>query len=92
MTSTASPSVQLAVGFVIGGLTFVAGNAWSIVFDRLLDVIFPEASSSNRLLVKFVYAVLVTALVVALVIWLSQYFHVPPPPPQPVPLFSPPAA
>lgn len=50
------------LGYVVGALGLVAGLAWNEAIKGLIEHLFPL--SQNGLLVKFVYAFLMTAIVV----------------------------
>jgi hypothetical protein len=51
-------------GYLVGALGLVAGLAWNDAIRSLIDELFPL--SKNSLLAKFVYAILITIVVVIL--------------------------
>lgn len=55
------------IGYIVGALGLVAGLAWNEAIRQLIDVIFPLAK--NSIWIKFVYAIIITAVVV----WVSMY-------------------
>jgi len=55
------------VGYIIG---LVAGLAWNEAIKAAIEFAFPL--SQNSLLAKFIYAVLVTAVVVLLSLYLTR--------------------
>lgn len=59
------------LGFVIGALGLVAGLAWNDAIKALIEYIFPLGK--DNILAKFVYAALVTLVVVMLTIFLARW-------------------
>lgn len=58
---------ERTVGFITAGLGLVAGLAWNDAIRSLIDYLFPI--DKNGLTAKFIYAVVITFVVVIL----SQY-------------------
>jgi hypothetical protein len=55
------------IGYIVGAFGLVAGLAWNEAIRQLIDVLFPL--SKNSVWAKFVYAIIITAVVV----WVSVY-------------------
>jgi len=58
------------LGYISGALGFVAGLAWNEAITTMIDNLFPL--SKDTVTVKFIYAALVTVLVVILVRYLER--------------------
>ncbi|MBI5038070.1 MAG: hypothetical protein HZC01_05210 [Candidatus Kerfeldbacteria bacterium] len=54
---------EKTAGYIVAALGLVAGLAWNDAVRALIDALFPL--STNALWMKFVYAIVVTLLVVA---------------------------
>ncbi len=50
------------LGYIVGALGLVTGLAWNEAIKALIEYLFPL--SQNTLLAKFIYALLITAIVV----------------------------
>lgn len=61
---------ERTTGYIIGALGLVAGLAWNEAIKSLIDVVFPL--SKNSLLIKFMYAVLITIVIVSLSMYLLK--------------------
>jgi hypothetical protein len=59
------------LGYVIAAFGLVAGLAWNEAIKSLIEYLFPLAQ--NTLLAKFGYAALITAVVVAVTIYLGTW-------------------
>lgn len=59
-------------GYIVAALGLVAGLAWNEAIKALIDHLFPL--SQNSLLAKFVYAILVTILVVIVTSYVVRVF------------------
>ena len=57
--------------YLIAALGVVAGLAWNDAIRAFIDYVFPV--STNSILAKFLYAVLITAVVVLLSGWIMRY-------------------
>lgn len=57
-------------GYVNAALGLVAGLAWNEAIKALIEAVFPVAR--NTVLVKFVYAALVTIVVVVLIKYIDR--------------------
>lgn len=60
------------IGYIMAAFGLVAGLAWNEAIKALIEYIFPL--SANTLLVKFVYAFLVTLAVVLISVYLVRLF------------------
>ncbi|OGI93795.1 hypothetical protein A3A03_00835 [Candidatus Nomurabacteria bacterium RIFCSPLOWO2_01_FULL_40_18] len=60
------------MGFLVGGLGLVAGLAWNDAVRSLIEHFFPL--ERNSVLVKFVYAGVITVVVVIFSMYLSRLF------------------
>lgn len=58
------------IGYIIAAMGFVAGLAWNETIKAFVEYLFPL--NKNDLLVKFLYAILVTLLVVIISINLTR--------------------
>ena len=63
---------QKLIGYIIAAFGLVAGLAWNEAIKALIEYIFPL--SSNTLLLKFAYAVLVTLVLVFISVYLVKLF------------------
>lgn len=59
------------LGYIVAAFGLVAGLAWNEAIKSLIEYLFPIAQ--NTLLAKFGYAVLITAIVVAVTIYLGTW-------------------
>jgi hypothetical protein len=59
-----------AVGYISGAFGLVAGLAWNEAIVGLINVLFPL--SKNSVLAKFVYAIILTVVVVVVVMNLDR--------------------
>jgi hypothetical protein len=59
-----------AIGYIMAAFGLVAGLAWNEAIKSVIEYLFPI--TQNTLLAKFVYAVLMTVIVVIVTIYLSQ--------------------
>ncbi|MDP2637161.1 MAG: DUF5654 family protein [bacterium] len=64
---------ERTVGYVIAALGLVAGLAWNDAMKGLIEVVFP--GDSNTLQAKFLYAALVTLVVVLITAYLVRLFR-----------------
>ncbi|OGM89423.1 hypothetical protein A3J77_01945 [Candidatus Wolfebacteria bacterium RBG_13_41_7] len=60
------------VGYIVAAFGLVAGLAWNEAIKAFIEYIFPL--SANTLLVKFIYAFLVTLAVVLISVYLVRLF------------------
>lgn len=56
--------------YLMAALGFVAGLAWNEAIKGVIDMIFPF--SGNGIIAKFVYAILVTILVIIFAFYISK--------------------
>ncbi len=61
---------ERTLGFVTGGLGLVAGLAWNDAIKALIEYLFPLGKDSIP--AKFIYAILVSVVVVALSVYLVR--------------------
>lgn len=63
---------EKTLGYIEAGLGIVAGLAWNEAVKGLIEYIFPL--NKNSILAKFIYAVIMTLIVVVMTIYLSKIF------------------
>lgn len=63
---------ERTIGYISAALSLVAGLAWNEAIKGLIEYLFPL--SKDTLLVKFIYAVLATLIVVVITIYLVRLF------------------
>ena len=61
---------ERTVGYVVAAFGFVAGLAWNEAIKALIEYFFPL--STNTVLAKFLYALIVTILVVLVTVYLVR--------------------
>lgn len=59
--------------YILAAFGLVAGLAWNDAIKALIDYLFPQDKST--LWAKFIYAVIITALVVVLTKYISSAIH-----------------
>lgn len=52
---------------IIGSLSLIAGLAWNNAFSTLINHYFPVGASSGSYLFKFLYAIVITIIFVAVI-------------------------
>ena len=57
---------------IVSGLILVAALAWNSAFSQLFKHIF---GGREEIIVQFIYAVMITFVVILVVFWLSQLLH-----------------
>ena len=62
---------ERTLGFITAGLGLVAGLAWNDAIKALIEYLFPL--DKNGLLAKFLYAVVITLVVVLLSVYLVRW-------------------
>ena len=62
---------ERTLGFITAGLGLVAGLAWNDAIKALIEYLFPL--DKNGLLAKFLYAVVITLVVVFLSVYLVRW-------------------
>lgn len=65
------------ITYIAGGLGAVAGIAWSNLINSTIEYIFPWKAGS--LLAKFLYAILITLIVVSVTVYLAKLSSPEPP-------------
>ena len=63
---------ERTLGYIVGAFGLVAGLAWNDAIKELIDYIFPLKEHS--LPAKFIYAFMITVLVVTVSLYLSRIF------------------
>jgi len=63
---------ERTMGYVIAALGLVAGLAWNDAVKAFIETVFP--AGSNTLQAKFLYAALVTLIVVLVTVYLVRLF------------------
>jgi len=61
---------QKIIGYIVAAFGLVAGLAWNEAVKSLIEYIFPL--SRNTLLLKFIYAILITLVLVFISIYLVK--------------------
>lgn len=62
---------QKSIGYIIGALGLVAGLAWNEAIKALIEYLFPL--SQNTIVAKFIYAGVITVVVVIVTIVLMRF-------------------
>lgn len=60
---------EKTVGYVLAAFSFVAGLAWNEAMKSFIDQFFPNKDS---ILVKFIYAIIVTIIIVIVTVYLVK--------------------
>ena len=63
---------EKTLGYILAALGLVAGLAWNDAIKALLESIFP--ASDDTIIAKFLYALLITAVIVILTSCLMRWF------------------
>ena len=63
---------ERTMGFIVGGLGLVAGLAWNDAVKAFIDYFVPL--EGNSVLAKFIYAVVISVVVVFFSIYLTRLF------------------
>ena len=61
---------EKTIGYILAAFSFIAGLAWNEAIKSFIDQFSPHAS--NSVLIKFVYAVLVTFIVVIVTVYIIK--------------------
>ncbi len=61
---------EKTVGYILAALGLVAGLAWNEAIKSLIDQFFP--SNGNSILIRFVYAIIITIIVVVATVYLIK--------------------
>ncbi len=61
------------VGYIVTALGLVAGLAWNDAVKALIEYLFP--TQKNTLQAKFIYALIITMVVVFLSVYLVKFFR-----------------
>ena len=64
---------EKTTGYILAGLGVVAGLAWNDAIKELIQYLFPLAT--DTLTAKFVYAGLITVVVVIIITYLEKIFN-----------------
>ncbi|MDO8552047.1 MAG: DUF5654 family protein [bacterium] len=65
------------LAYIGGGFGLVAGLAWNDAIKELIQYLFPLATDTLR--AKFIYAALITVVVVVIITYLERIFNKPVP-------------
>ncbi len=63
---------ERTLSYITAALGLVAGLAWNEAIKALIEYLFPL--SQNTLFAKFLYAILITAVIIILTIYLTKLF------------------
>lgn len=58
-------------GYIVAGFALVGGLAWNDAIASLIELIFPKGGS-NTILAKFIYALLVTIIIVMVSMYITK--------------------
>ncbi len=61
---------EKSTGYILTALGLVAGLAWNEAIKSLIDQIFPF--NKDGVLIKFIYAIIVTAIIVIAIVYLIR--------------------
>ena len=61
---------EKTVGYILAAFSFVAGLAWNEAIKSFIDQFFPN--SSNSIFIKFIYAFIVTIIIVLISVYLLR--------------------
>ncbi len=64
--------VEKTVGYVVTAFGVVAGLAWNEAVKELIDYVYP-AQNANTLAAKFLYALLITTIIIILSVYLVRF-------------------
>ncbi len=64
---------ERTIGYIVAALGLVAGLAWNEAIKSLIDQFFPHPE--NDVFIKFIYAILVTVLVVVVTVYLIRFIQ-----------------
>lgn len=62
--------MEKTVGYILAALGLVAGLAWNEAIKSFIDQFFP--ATSHSVLIKFVYAIIVTVIIVIVTLYLVK--------------------
>src|SRR5947209_6599568 len=63
---------ERTVGYILGAFSLVAALAWNDAIKALITIFFPTAPSNNDLMIKFLYAFIVTIIIVVITVYLIR--------------------
>lgn len=66
---------ERTVGYILTALGLVAGLAWNDAIKSFIEYVFPPDHEGNTLKAKFVYAVLITIIIVIVSAYLARLSH-----------------
>jgi hypothetical protein len=64
---------ERTTGYILAALGLVAGLAWNEAIKALIEGFFPF--SKDGVLIKFIYAITVTLLIVVVTVYLLKFTH-----------------
>jgi len=62
---------ERTLSYIVAALGLVAGLAWNEAIKSLIEVLFPM--SKNSIWVKFIYAILITMVIVIVTVYLMRF-------------------
>ena len=62
-----------SLGYILTALGLVAGLAWNEAIQSIITAIFP--GERNGVLIKLIYAIVVTVIAVTIATYLTRYFR-----------------
>lgn len=68
-----SEARERLLGYIVGAFGLIAGLAWNDAVKALIEYIFPS-SGTHTLLAKFVYALIITFIVVVVTVYITRLF------------------
>lgn len=60
-------------GYIVGAFGFVAGMAWNDAIRSLIEYFFPLAKGADSIILKFVYAFIITVVIVLVSLYLLRF-------------------
>jgi len=64
---------EKTAGYIIGAFGFVAGIAWNDAIKALIEYLFPLSKDANSIVLKFVYAIVVTIVIVFVTLYFLKF-------------------
>lgn len=63
---------EKTIGYILAAFGLVAGLAWNEAIKALITVFFPAPTGNNDVLIKVIYAVVVTVVIVIVSVYLAR--------------------
>ncbi|MBI2023746.1 hypothetical protein HYT01_04275 [Candidatus Giovannonibacteria bacterium] len=73
MTNIKEELKEKMQGYMAAALGLVAGLAWNDAIKALIEYLFPI--QKNGILIKFIYAIIITLIVVVITVNLTRFFN-----------------